>query len=111
MQTYEPDFWLAFESEGELVGVASTDLAVDSADDPDIRFLLGVARGFHEAHSDRHLIFTSELTRWLTSVGLDWTLLDINVERVLGTVNRRCGIRLQSRSPAPCPLGSASSPH
>lgn len=47
MQPPEPAFWLAFEIENELVSVASTDLEVNEADDPDVQFLAGVARGFH----------------------------------------------------------------
>lgn len=83
MQHRDPAFWLAFEIDNELSAVASTDLEEIEADDPDVQFLAGVARGFHEANVDRRIIFISDLSRWLASVGSDLSLLDVDLSYVV----------------------------
>ena len=84
MHIIEPDFWLVFETEdGGLVVVASTELEAAAVLDPDTRLLVGVARGFHQAHRGHHRIHLSSLTRWLMSAGLEWSRLDVDLANVL----------------------------
>jgi len=99
MQDRDPAFWLAFETENGLVAVASTDLEVDDGDDPDVDFVIGVAHAFHEAHPDQKLVFISELTRWLASVGFNWDHLDIGVHEVLENLVAQQHRRQPSRPP------------
>lgn len=96
MHINEPDFWLAFESEdgAELVAVASTDLALSAPHDPDAAFLVGVVLGFHEAHPERRVIVMSDLTRWLASVALKWSDLDIDIHAALEVMVGRTNARL-----------------
>lgn len=92
MHTNEPDFWLAFEIAGcgecdhELVAFALSALTVSNGDDPDIAFVVGVARSFHRAHPDRRLAHLSDLTRWLALAGLTWDRLDVDLQSVLDRI-------------------------
>lgn len=105
MQPPDPVFWLAFEIENELVSVASTDLEVNEADDPDVQFLAGVARGFHEANVDRRIIFISDLSRWLASVGSDLSLLDVDLAYVVWKLEGlQSGLRSATPTAVRCPI-------
>jgi hypothetical protein len=90
MQAPDPAFWLTFETEGcgqcehQLVAVASSTLPID--DDPDVRFLVGIAWAFHAEQPDRRMVSISDLTRWLAFVGLDWERLDIDLGEALSGV-------------------------
>ena len=92
MQSYEPDFWLAFETDGrgecdrELLAIASHALPIDE-DERDVQFLVGVAWAFHAEHPGRRLVSVDDLTRWLAVVGLDWERLDIDLPEVLSRLS------------------------
>jgi hypothetical protein len=80
MQNHEPDFWLVLELDGELKAVDPTHLATG---EQDVDLLVGVALGYHEGHPGRRLVFMSDLTQWLASVGLDWARLDADVDELV----------------------------
>jgi hypothetical protein len=92
MQPPDPAFWLTFETDGcgecehQLVAVASHALPIDD-DDPDVRFLVGIAWAFHAEQPDRRMVSISDLTRWLAVVGLDWERLDIDLPGVLSRLS------------------------
>jgi hypothetical protein len=71
-----PAFWLVLELDGELKAVDPTRLPTGERD---VDFLVGVARGYHEVHPGRRLVFMSDLNQWLALVGLHWGRLDVDL--------------------------------
>lgn len=83
MHINEPDFWLVLELDGELKAVDPTHL---STAERDVDLLVGVALGYHEGHPGRRLVFMSDLAQWLSSVGLDWARLDVDLVAALDAI-------------------------
>lgn len=92
MHINEPDFWLVFETDGygecdRAPAAVAAHLLPTNDDDPDVGFLVGIARAFNAEQPNRRVVSVSDLTRWLAAAGFDWDRLDVDLRHVLSALS------------------------